>query len=290
MMDTLPVSTKAIYQKRYNAYLDRIKELIARKKALDKQYVDHIKRSNAHQLTKAHVRLDNVANVTRALEAEAKAETGTIVNKYMTPLRVKQVIDTQFTPRLVEHTNIKSDNPHGLTPAQLASMTTSQINTEANRYYDRGVTVDYTYRLGGETLRNLYNLARVNLDASEIRTGLLKDSNLIRVAGKPASSTLTLHADSSLMWAPIRPQANAQVINLYAIDLHYAQFNITVANIAASMNIQHAPVGMPDGVLGAVRIHSSGYISKGYGNGSNINSWNWRNVVFLQVRNGRWVG
>lgn len=77
----------------------------------------HIARAdNPHGVTKAQVGLGNVQNygiATQAL-AQAAADNGT----YMTPLRTGQAINTLAVVPLNAHIN-RSDNPHGVTKAQV---------------------------------------------------------------------------------------------------------------------------------------------------------------------------
>lgn len=97
--------------------------------------------NNPHDVTKGQVGLSNVANYGMATIAEAQA--GTVNNKYVTPLRVKEAIDSQIRPAVESHIS-NTSNPHGVTKAQVnlgsvadyapASQTEAQAGAVNNRY------------------------------------------------------------------------------------------------------------------------------------------------------------
>lgn len=62
--------------------------------------------SNPHSVTKAQVGLGSVENYAIATQAEAQA--GTVTNKYMTPQRTKQAIDSQTGDRSTLNTTAKT--------------------------------------------------------------------------------------------------------------------------------------------------------------------------------------
>lgn len=73
-------------------------------------------KNNPHGVTKNQVGLGSVQNYGLATEAEARS--GTVNNKYMTPLRTAQAIETLALAPLTSHVN-NSSNPHGVTKAQV---------------------------------------------------------------------------------------------------------------------------------------------------------------------------
>lgn len=73
-------------------------------------------KGNPHEVTKTQVGLGNVQNY--GVASVAEAETGTVNNKYMTPLRTMQFANAQIIPLIEGHTN-RVDNPHGVTKAQV---------------------------------------------------------------------------------------------------------------------------------------------------------------------------
>lgn len=70
---------------------------------------------NPHQTTKAQVGLVNVENY--QIASQADAEGGSVVDKYMTPLRTAQAISVQIGQPFVNHLN--ATNPHGVTKAEV---------------------------------------------------------------------------------------------------------------------------------------------------------------------------
>src|SRR5690606_23533159 len=106
-----------------------------------KQAIDHLvgtaytahaaARDNPHHGTKAQVGLGSVENYAPATEAEALA--GAANNRYMTPLRTKQVATDIAGDLLESHTN-NTSNPHGVTKIQvgLGSVENFAIASEAD--------------------------------------------------------------------------------------------------------------------------------------------------------------
>ena len=93
----------------------RVKEAIS--KQAGEMLQAHINNtSNPHQVTKAQVGLSLVDNFATASQTES--EVGTVNDKFMTPLRVKQAIAKQAGEMLSAHINNKA-NPHGVTKAQV---------------------------------------------------------------------------------------------------------------------------------------------------------------------------
>lgn len=288
-MNTPTTATRAEYDARYRQYMDRIARLLERKKELDTLYMQHANDQSApHGVTSAALRLGALVNAPRMTETEAQNESGSIIQKYSTPLRVRQTIDRQFTPLLTEHVGNK-DNPHGLTAAALRSMTADQIIALADLYYNKGEAVDRTTRLGGSTIAQIRNSARSGLNASEIKSGLLKYSN-ISSSSRPAKSVIKMGPNNTLTWGPFNGgQGNATVYR-YATGPSYGILSNTIGAVAAWMNSTYPATTLVEGSLGAVAVQSSGENTASYGNGHNINRWNWKNIVILQVRNRRWVG
>lgn len=72
--------------------------------------------NNPHQVTKAQVGLSNVADYPVATQAEAQAATAN--DRYMTPLRTKELVTNFVTTQLDGHAT-RVDNPHATTAAQV---------------------------------------------------------------------------------------------------------------------------------------------------------------------------
>jgi len=104
----------------------------------------HIARAdNPHGVTKAQVGLGNVLNYTVATQALAEAATDN--GTYMTPLRTGQAINTLAVVPMNAHIS-RSDNPHGVTKAQVGlstipnSITSSRgSNTDASLLTAKGM-------------------------------------------------------------------------------------------------------------------------------------------------------
>lgn len=73
-------------------------------------------KDNPHEVTKAQVGLSFVQNYPMATTGEATAAESNA--RYMTPLRVKQLVDAVHLPVITDHIN-KTDNPHFVTKAQV---------------------------------------------------------------------------------------------------------------------------------------------------------------------------
>ena len=72
-------------------------------------FVSHVDdKNNPHGVTKAQVGLGNVENYGIATQAEAEA--GSVNNKYMTPLRVKQAVDASGTSAATANTLVRRDS------------------------------------------------------------------------------------------------------------------------------------------------------------------------------------
>lgn len=98
-------------------------------------------KSNPHAVTKAQVGLGSVENY--GISTQAEAETGTVNNKYMTPLRTAQAITKQAIVPLNAHIADKA-NPHAVTKAQVglgsvlnygvATRTDAEVGTSNSLY------------------------------------------------------------------------------------------------------------------------------------------------------------
>lgn len=82
-------------------------------------------KTNPHETTKAQVGLGSVENYPIASQAEATG--GTAVDRYMTPQRVAQAINTQVGQPLLNHVN-DANNPHNTTAAQVGAYTKSEVD------------------------------------------------------------------------------------------------------------------------------------------------------------------
>jgi len=116
---------------------------------------------NPHGVTKAQVGLDSVDNFATATEAEAR--TGTVNNRFMTPLRSSQAIFTQALTPLNAHI-ARADNPHGVTKAQVG-LGNVQNYSVATQALAEGAADNGTYMTPLRTGQAINNLAVVPLNA-----------------------------------------------------------------------------------------------------------------------------
>lgn len=116
---------------------------------------------NPHSVTKAQVGLDSVDNFATATEAEAR--TGTVNNRFMTPLRTAQAIATQALTPLNAHI-ARADNPHGVTKAQVG-LGNVQNYSVATQALAEGAADNGTYMTPLRTGQAINNLAVVPLNA-----------------------------------------------------------------------------------------------------------------------------
>ncbi len=82
--------------------------------------------ANPHSVTKTQVGLGDVENYGISDQASALAGTSNLL--YMTPLRTREAIDALLQPAVDAHAN-RTDNPHGVTAAQVGAPTIAQVNT-----------------------------------------------------------------------------------------------------------------------------------------------------------------
>lgn len=118
-VDNYPTSTQG--EAEAGAANNRFMTPLRTKQAIDEQvrepFVAHAgDTSNPHQVTKSQVGLGSVANYGVATVSEA--QVGSVNDKYVTPLRVKQAIDSQLRPEVSSHVN-NTSNPHNVTKAQV---------------------------------------------------------------------------------------------------------------------------------------------------------------------------
>lgn len=124
-----------------------------------KAHTDRV--DNPHSVTKAQVGLGSVDDFATATEAEAR--TGTVNNRFMTPLRSSQAIFTQALTPLNAHI-ARADNPHGVTKAQVGLGNVQNYNV-ATQALAEGAADNGTYMTPLRTGQAINNLAVVPLNA-----------------------------------------------------------------------------------------------------------------------------
>lgn len=175
---------------------------------------EHIaNKNNPHRLTAKQVGLDAVLNAPIATDAEASFKSGDLLATYATPRSLDLAIKTNFLNELDFHIN-NTNNPHRENANDIGTYNTGQLDYLNSEYYNRGETTRATHRISGtkdadnntlsigETFQELYDRARKNLNASEIRTGTIPIENII-AGGKPANHILVAGPNNNLVWRSV---------------------------------------------------------------------------------------
>lgn len=156
---------------------------------------------NPHSVTKAQVGLDSVDNFATATEAEAR--TGTVNNRFMTPLRTAQAFDTKVLTPLNAHI-ARADNPHGVTKAQVG-LGNVQNYSVATQALAEGAADNGTYMTPLRTGQAINNLAVVPLNAHINRSDNPHSVNKVQVGLGSIPNSITnsrgTNSDASLLTA-----------------------------------------------------------------------------------------
>lgn len=153
------LGTKVAFDGIYSKYRSEMDQVELGLTAIEERLTTHINDKNdPHTVTSLQIQLELVYNAPPASQLQAEQTSGSIMNYYATPLRAKESTAVNFTNQLMQHINNKN-NPHGVTAATLKTYNVQQIQTKANLYYDRGQTVNSSYRIGNI----LWNQAKVNM-------------------------------------------------------------------------------------------------------------------------------
>lgn len=270
--------------------------LIAEEKnKLDSIYALHRADLNdPHRLEAYQVNKENVTNGPMAkLEAMHDFQESWLA-EYISPAHVKEFINVNFVPVMQEHMDDKN-NPHNDTAELVGTYSELELMLKNNLYYDRHSTTNETDRFGGEKDSNwnttkqgktfpvLYNELRSNLDASEIKSGLLDNSNFI--TNTPVTpSVLVTDNRSTFKWMPIGALPghfrgkSSKIYNAYYNGDGGAHL-VNVVNDVVNPALQE------ENTMMVVRHHSARYHRYG-------NAWTdeyFGGVALLSVKNGRWV-
>lgn len=219
--------------------------------------------NNPHNDDKLKVGLGEVVNAPVATEQEARFSGPTMRDAYTTPLRSKQVIETNFTTKLTEHIN-DVNNPHRDTAAKLGTLTNLEFRQLANQYYNKGETVAQTNRIGGRDFAVYTTYARTNVPINQITSGILP---LTTYATPPGNADYILQpsATGNLVWRPYK-QAIDQWIKkgnniLYAGTLDTNAELAVISFLTTALGVNH-----PNGTIAVYRVNQMWSI--GTGNGS----------------------
>lgn len=218
--------------------------------------------NNPHQVDKNKAGLSEVVNGPVASLSDAQYSGNTVRTAYTTPLRTKQSIDANFTPRLTQHIN-DLNNPHQDTAAKLGTLTNLEFRLLTNQYYNRGETVQKTNRLGGRNFTDYTTYVRTNIPIKELTTGIVPQTNIVQV---PQSDGYILQPSSSgyLVWRPYK-QAIEQWTKkgnniLYAGNLKSSNFDSGSRFLQNTLGGNH-----PDGTIGVYRMSNRWEIATGNG-------------------------
>ena len=177
---------------------------------IEARLTTHITDQNdPHNITAAQLQLDKVFNAGIASQAQAQSASGTILNFYATPLRAAQSIAANFTPSLQSHvTNF--NNPHQDTAAKLGTITVQELTILANKYYNKGATVDLTLGFMGQSLSTFYTNSRTAIPVANIKYGLIPFQNFID-SGSNENFVMVPNSSGGFSWRSI-----ADIFNVYA--------------------------------------------------------------------------
>lgn len=241
----------------FNINFDRVKADLADIEArLTTHIEDHF---NPHKLTKLQVKLEYVFNGAPASLTQAQTASGTVMNAYATPLRAKQSIDANFTPGLEAHV-FDTNNPHNDTAAKLGTMTVIEMQSLANKYYNRGDTVSWTSGLGGRPYEQFYTDVRSNVPAMNITTGMM-DWTLYADSAPIPGYMAVPSASGTLTWRKI-----AEIFDIYekkgnaVLYAGVQGYYTSPTTIGAIVGTNH-----PDGTICAVRYNTVYGASTGNG-------------------------
>lgn len=218
--------------------------------------------NNPHQVDKIQAGLSEVSNGPVATQADAQFSSDTNRTSYTTPLRTKQSIDANFTPRLTEHIN-DLNNPHADTAAKLGTLTNLEFRLLANQYYNRGDTTAQTNRIAGKTFSDYTNYIRTGINVAEITTGILPQTNYVQVP-RDVDYILQPSASGYLEWRPYK-QAIEQWVKkgnniLYAGNYGSNSDAGAEAFLASVLGVNH-----PNGTIGIYRAYQAWGIGTGNG-------------------------
>lgn len=194
----------AILQKSKSAYVvldqDQAGEYATLQAALDKvhaRFLAHLQNhQNPHKVTATQIGLEQLANYGVATQVEAEALGETITNKYMTPLRTAQHIQTNFVKALTDHVQ-DLNNPHKVNYIQIQSLSSADIVALMGQLLGLHETAVASARLNGLTYAQLYANSRANLQAGYVTN---QRFSLDRLGGGPRDRTYALRGDG-LWWS-----------------------------------------------------------------------------------------
>lgn len=164
-------------------------------------------KNNPHSVTKDQVGLGDVPNNPMATQQEAEA--GAVNERFMSPLRTMQLVNSKVMPTINNHINNKN-NPHAVTVAQIGAVPTSRtVNGKSlatNIVLSAADVGAYTTAQVDALINNL----RAELQASgggQLRLGPAQSFKERRANERMAGGVMTAWADygGSNYWVVLRP-------------------------------------------------------------------------------------
>lgn len=235
----------AILQKSKNAYTvldqDQTGEYATLQKALDlihARFLAHLQNNqNPHRVTATQIGLEQLANYGTATEVEARAIGETITNKYMTPLRTAQHIESNFGLAMANHIADMA-NPHKLTYVQIQSLSSADIQALMGRLLGLHETAVATARLNGLTYSQLYTNSRSNLTTGYVTN---QRFSLDRLGAGPRDRTYALRGDG--IWWSL-----STIFQMYAKKPSSVLYMVGVQSRPGVAEGLYEPPTLPEGV------------------------------------------
>lgn len=180
-------------------------------------------KTNPHAVTKDQVGLGSVQNYGIANISEAQA--GTANNRYMTPIRTKNMVDGYIVPLLENHTN-NNNNPHGVTKAQVGLSAVQNFGTATQLEAEAGL-VGNKYMTPLQTKQAIAALATQGLanhvsDTNNPHAVTKTQVGLGSVENFPLATTVEAEASSrnDRYMTPLLVSKQIQVLVKDSMDLH----------------------------------------------------------------------
>lgn len=184
--------------------------------------------NNPHQTTKEQVGLGLVENYPVAAVGEAQA--GALNNRFMTPLRTRQLVEAIVYDRIDTHVN-RTDNPHSTTKAQvgLGSVENYGLSTQAeaelgasNARYMTPLRVKEAITYQVLTAFNAFIARRDNPHVvTKTQVGLGQVENFPVATIEQAQAGV----DSNAYMTPLRTKQAIDALGIGSINAHVSNFN-----------------------------------------------------------------
>lgn len=125
---------------------------------------------NPHRVTAIQVGLGQLKNYPIASEEDVRVKGGWRNDRYMTPLRVAQLIEENFTLVFQHHAEVQS-NPHRLTAAQVSVYTHAEMSSVYNTLLARTQQAERAASWEGRTPTTLINDTTIGMSTDVVSEG-----------------------------------------------------------------------------------------------------------------------